>query len=530
MTAGEAGGGLGRRLARNTLHGASGRVVSLVVWLAITPSMLRALDSEGYGVWGLFYALTGWLASMDFGFSLAALRFVSGARTRGDDRGAGEYASLAILGYLGLGALWLVLVPLVREPLVEYLRIPGALRDGANLAFAAGAVVFALAGIANTTSAVLQAHDRFDLSNGVTLCVSLGQALGIAVAIERGAGLQGMIVATALAWAAGGLLGAALVRGFLPRFRWAAPIHALSRWSTTLRFGGPMQLANVLGVLHQQVVDKTLLTRMVALAAVAPYELGLRVATAASSFPQLLLVAMTPAAAALHARGDDAGLHALYLRSNRYVLSVAAVVTAGVIAAAPEFFRAWVGHADMDAVVALRGLSLAAYLGVAAAVAGAIARGVGRTELELEWAFVALAVHVSLGLLFVPTFGLRAAVLALLSGNLVGGAWFSGRLATVLRWPRARPVVEPLGIPMLACLGASSLADFAFRDANDPTPLAAWGRTVLVASLAGALAGAVLLGTRFLPWREVLQLLRPGPPRDDRGDRNGPAISEQSPS
>ena len=52
--------GLGARLARNSFHSASGRVVAILAWLALTPALVRALGPEGFGVWSLFYALAEW--------------------------------------------------------------------------------------------------------------------------------------------------------------------------------------------------------------------------------------------------------------------------------------------------------------------------------------------------------------------------------------------------------------------------------------------------------------------------------------
>ena len=53
-----------------------------------------------------------------------------------------------------------------------------------------------------------------------------------------------------------------------------------------MAFGGPLQLANIFGVAHQQ-LDKLLLARYVALALVSPYELGLRLAMVLSSLPPM---------------------------------------------------------------------------------------------------------------------------------------------------------------------------------------------------------------------------------------------------
>src|SRR5262249_10503445 len=149
--------GLGARLARNSFHSASGRVVAMLAWIVLTPALVRALGPEGFGVWSLFYALAGWMGSLDLGFAAVALRYGAAARARAAGAEAGEFATLAVLGYAVLGIAWLVLVLLLRAPALDLLRIHGPPRSLAELAFVAVAPMFVLSGITNTTIGVLQA-------------------------------------------------------------------------------------------------------------------------------------------------------------------------------------------------------------------------------------------------------------------------------------------------------------------------------------------------------------------------------------
>lgn len=501
--------GLGRQLATNTLHAAVGRVVSMLLWLVLTPPLYRALGVEGFAVWSLFFALTGWLTSLDLGLAPGTLRHVAAARARGDHVAAGEFATVSVLGYLALGALWLALAPLLRDPVIAFLRVPDVARASAEFAFTAGAVVFALAGIANTTIAVLQGCDRFDLANGVTLALALGQGAGLVLVLARGAGVPGVVLATGLGWTVAALAGALSIRAGAPEFRWASPLRSLGRFAETMRFGLPMQFGNVFAVAHQQ-IDKVLLARFVLLAAVTPYELGLRLATAASTIPQLLMLALIPAATALHAGGDAPRFAELHRRANRYILVAAVVVTAGVLAGAGRLFGAWLGHDDASATLALRGLMAASALGVGAGMATVSARAIGRTDLEAEFSIVAFVVHLALGLWMVRAYHLAGAVGALAIGNAVGAAWFLVRLARTLGWPLARTILAPLGLPLLG-LALGLLAGAGLdRVLAHPLGLAAWPGAILVSAAAAAVTAGVALASRYVTAAEMLALLRPG--------------------
>ncbi len=496
--------GLGTRLARNSLHSASGRVVAILAWLVLTPPLVRALGPEGFGVWSLFYALSGWLGSLDLGFSQVALRFGASARARDAGAEAGEYATLAALGYLVLGALWLGAVLLAREPALDLLRIHGASRALASTAFVAGAVVFVVSGLANTTAAALQAWDRFDLANGVTLAASLAQVGGLTLAIVYDAGFVACLAAVAGGWLVAFLVGLVLLARGVPEFRWGSPAGARRRFRASLKYGLPLQLANGLSVAHQQ-LGKLLIVRMISLAAVVPYELGLRVSTACFTFAQLVLVAMIPEASVLHARAETERLQSLYRRAGRFVTAAGAIVTSALVTVAPPLFVAWLGHGDPAATLALRGLAVAAYAAVVGGVSSAIARGVGRPALELEYSGVALLVHAALGVVLVPRMGFEGALVALAIANLVSALWFAFRLRRALGWPLGRVLWEPFVVPTFAAV----LGSFAGGRLDDAFA-APWWSVIAAGAVAGGVTLAVLVLLRHVRWHELVSLARRG--------------------
>jgi O-antigen/teichoic acid export membrane protein len=496
--------GLGARLARNSLHSASGRVVAMLAWLALTPALVRALGPEGFGVWSLFYALAGWMSSLDLGFTQVALRYGAAARARAADGEAGEYATLAVLGYVVLGIVWLLLVLLLRAPALDLLRIHGPPRALAELAFVAVAPMFVLSGAANTTVAVLQAWDRFDLANAVTVTVSLVQVAALLVALHQGGAFAACLVAVLTGWLAALVLGLVLVARGAPGFRWSAPRAAAGRFVETLSFGMPLQAANVIAVMHQQ-LGKVLIVRNLSLASVVPYELGLRVSTACSTFAQLALVAIIPEASALHAQAASERLRELHRRGGRFVTGIAAIVTAALVASAPALFAAWLGHPDPDAALALRGLAIAAYAAVAAGISGAIARGVGRTSIELEWSGVALVLHGTLGVLLVPRLGLLGALVALGCANLAAALWFAIRLCRAQGWPAGRALWEPFLFPTLAMAAGVAAGSRPVHAIGIP-----WLALGVSSAVAGLVCFVVLLLTRHLAWSELVRLARRG--------------------
>ena len=497
--------GLGRRLVRNTLLAATGRLVTLVSWWWLTPLVLRALGAEGFAVWALFFALTGYLAALDLGIVQGTLRHVAAARQRGDAQGAAAFVTLGVLGFALLGVLWLVLVAALRTPLLAWLHVPEAQIAAADFAMRGGAAVFVLAGIANVMMAALQGHDRFDVANGLSLAVVTVHAAGVLLALRLGAGLPGLVVAVGAGWAVGALAGAIALPLAVPGTRFVGWAAARPHVREAVTFGGPMQLATMLSMLHVQ-LDKFLLPGWVALAAVTPYELGSRVPGSLQTFPLMLLLAMLPAAASLHAAGDRTRLHELFRRGQRYLLGATVLLVAALFVVADRLFAVWLGPGHGEAALVMRGVTLATGLALATGMGTVAVRAVGRTDLEAGFAALVLGLHLVLSRLLLPSDGLDGAVLALLVANAIACPVFMFRMAGALGWSRREVLLGATAVPMLALMvgiGVSMAVDVLATRAG----LGGWLGVVAVSGSGALGALAVLVATGHLPWHELRALL-----------------------
>jgi O-antigen/teichoic acid export membrane protein len=122
--------------------------------------------------------------------------------------------------------------------------------------------------------------------------VSLAQVAALLVALQQRETFAACILAVLVGWLVALVLGLVLVARGAPGFPLGAPARRARRLGEAMGFGMPLQLANGIAVMHQQ-FGKLLIVRMLSLAAVVPYELGL---------PGLDRVQHVLAAAA---RGDD---------------------------------------------------------------------------------------------------------------------------------------------------------------------------------------------------------------------------------
>ncbi|HUK63519.1 MAG TPA: polysaccharide biosynthesis C-terminal domain-containing protein [Dongiaceae bacterium] len=484
-----------RRLLSNTLHAASGRLAAVFVWLLLTPTVLHALGPERFGLWSIFFALTGYFGGFDLGLAQGTLRHVAAARVHGLRDVAAAHTVLAFGGYLLLGLVWLALMIAACGPLLDFLRVPAPLHPDATRVLIGSALAFVLSGWLNVLVAALQGHGRFDLANRVLLTCSLSQGLGVWLALGRHAGIGVLIGVLMAGWLLGVLVALAMLPLAAPGGGWVAPWRAWSQVRAALRFGLPMQAASLSSVIHQH-LDKFLLSRFVGLATVAPYEIGFRVSSAAVTFPQQFLLAAMPAAAELQAEGRAETLRTLFVRGDRYVMAGTAVWLAALVGGAAPLLVAWLGPGQGDAILATRGLAVAWAVALVTGMGVSLARGIGRTGLEARFALVVLAVHAGLSLWWVPRYGLRGALLATICGNLVGALVFLWSLAGALGWNRPGTMFGGRAMPVIAAMAGVAAAAGSARWLVPGRGVRGWAAALATAAAGGAIAALVLFVTQ----------------------------------
>lgn len=490
----------------NSGQAAFGRVLALAVWTLMVPVLLRGLGPETFALWALFSSLTGTLTALDFGFAQGTLRHAAAARARGDGREAGEFALVGMLGYLVLGVLWSAVAPFARGPVLDLLRIAPAQRELAGTLFMLGPVAFACMGLSMVTLSALQGWGRFDLANAVTVSSVLVQVGGALVALERGAGLLGVVAFAILGSGVATIVGLIMLRVGAHGFAWGTWRGALSRIREVVAFGGPLQVGNVLAVAHQQ-VDKVMLSRYVALVWVAPYELGLRAATVMGSLPQIMLTALVSEASGLHALGDREGLRAAHDRAARWVMTFTAMLAAALMVGSPRLLAAWLGDVPQGSDFAVVGLSAAMVVAMATGVVSALARAFGRTRFEAEYSALALVLHTALGLVLVPRHGITGAITATLCANVVAVAWYLGRFARLAGWSW-RTLVAPSIPPMLVLAVVAVAGRTLAPHLPVSSGLSRWAWVVVAAGVPPLVVLALLSLVGFVTpseWRALLQ-------------------------
>ncbi|MBI4502340.1 MAG: flippase [Gemmatimonadetes bacterium] len=464
----------------------TGQAAPFLIGLLAMPAIVRGLGTARFGLLGLCWVVVGYFSVLDLGLGRAATRFAADAVGR---KATAEIPGIiwsAVVVQLLAGTIGAVAVAALAPPVTHLLHVPPELQSEAQSTFRVLALALPLVLIGVSFRGVLEASQRFDLVNLVSIpgsalnfLIPLGGALAgwslpdIMLVLVLGRGV------TTLAYF---LLAARLFPGL------TRPLGTrLSALRALLSFGAWITVSNVLSPLVDQ-LDRLLLGTFAGVDSVgfytAPQEAVLRTrilpnALAATLFPEF--TAQAAAGAAERTRR----YYAIAIRSLAFLLGP---VTLVLVLLGPDILALWLG-ADFARAsgTALRLLAVGAFANALAFVPFAYLHAANRPDLPAKFHIAELPGFLLLAWLLMPRFtvsgaGAAWAVRATADAALLFAAARRLGAAGTVRWSAGTLVWAGL-------IGGGLLMGF----------LPAWARLEVAPRLLVAAAGMVLLlGTGWL--------------------------------
>ncbi|MHB1223860.1 MAG: flippase [Gemmatimonadaceae bacterium] len=436
---------LSTRAVRHTIWNLAGVLLPFVIGLLAMPVLTRSLGPARFGILGLAWTLLEYFSLFDAGLGRATVRAVAGERAvmsvpgrAGREAPAARALSATVTGAVALqvalgaaaGLLFAIGAPAIVE---RMLGVPPELAAEGVSAMRVLAATVPVLMLSLALRGLLEAGERFDLSNAIRMPVTAGTFLLPAAIAVAGGALPAMLVALLGLRIVAVVAQLVAVRYALPAFRWRRP----RQWSALrelLAFGGWVAVSNFVSpvlVYLDRIIVGTILGVVALGYYTAPFEATLRLLVV----PAALVATLYPMASALIASGDMDAMRRLYSGAVR-ALTVALIGVAAVgIILAPELLTAWLGadYAERSAT-ALRILCVGVLVNAIVHVPFSFLQAAGRPELMARFHLIELALHVPATLWLVGRFGIAGAAMAwtlraLLDAALVFGA--AGRVLDV---------------------------------------------------------------------------------------------------
>lgn len=317
--------------------------------------LYQELNAEQFGFWSLLWSVFGYGILLDFGFGYAAQKRVAELSVRGDWSGLSRVLSSIFLFYLASATLLVALSCVLAEPILSLFKVSPANADTFRWALV---IFFAGMGLAlpfGIFPEVLRGQQRIAAANQIALA---GVALNLALLVCAVWWHWGFVAILSIALASvilPDLVAMVLALRRMPTVRISWRLCSLGEVKETTRFSIYTYL-NTLSNLMRNKTDQLIISSVLSVSAVTPYQAGAKVGEMFHLFTRQISEVLSPASAHLHAAGQKAALREmlvsgmrlsvmtalpLYILCAFYLEGLVRLLT-GVRQPVPETL--WVGH------------------------------------------------------------------------------------------------------------------------------------------------------------------------------------------
>lgn len=317
--------------------------VTAAVTFFLSPYVLRRLGDAPYGLLSVTWEIGGYFGLFDFGIRSAINYYVARSSAAGNLNELKQVIRTAFWLLAGITALGLLLsypIAFFSAALID--RGPLDLGQVRRI-LCLGLVVFSLNLTGSLAVSVLAGLRRFNWLALTNIAGSVATAILMVAAIESGFGLFSVALAqafgTVLPWLTQQIV---IQRWGLTAGLWPPRIErALA--SKLMSYGGANFLMRICELLTFQ-SDQIIIVQALGPAAVAQYHVGRFLALHTRSLVSVLSMVLAPYFTTLSVTGDLEQIKEYFIRLNRWICALAAVLAAGVIVLGRPFLVLWVGE------------------------------------------------------------------------------------------------------------------------------------------------------------------------------------------
>ena len=305
-----------RRFWSTAASGYVGVVVRMLFGLLLFRTMFQQFSHAQFGFWSLLWSLFGYGVLLDFGFGFTAQKAVAEKTATGDTAGLSRLLATILWTFIGMAAILLVVFLAIRGPFLGGMGVSAGDQGEFALAYTVFFIGLSIMFPLGLFPEMLAGLQRKDIANWIGI---LSTILNFAflywglTARWHLAVLMGIAVTTSIL---PNLLAAAVAIRKLPGVSFSPRFFDWRAVGAQLGFSLPAYLITFSNMILAK-SDQLVISMTIGVALVAVYQAGYKMGEMLGLFSSQLQQLLSPAAAAMHARGDQSGLRELLLRSSR---------------------------------------------------------------------------------------------------------------------------------------------------------------------------------------------------------------------
>lgn len=407
----------GHNLAWNSLLNLGTSVLIVGLNIVFVPLMLHTFGTEFYGVLSVTWMVLANFGWLDFGFSRASARYVSQELARGRHDDAALWTLTAVISQAFLGGLGALLIWYFAPFVVDHIHVQKEHRELVILTLKLFAFSIPIDFANRSITGVMQAGQRFDWVNGLSLFSTLSTFAVYGVGILKGADFRVVVYGLFILRAVNLLASYWGATKVLPALKSLSYLEGLtaSYWSRAIvlvRYGLWVASAAVVGPLLL-FFDQWMISFLVGVSLLPYYTIPSNLLWRMGIFPTSLTTTLFPAFSALEAKTDWVRIERYFVRAHRYLLSAIIPILFVLYVWGAEILRIWLGSPfAIQATLPLRLLVFGFIIGLLAPLSGALLEAVGRPDMLVKVYLIELPFNIVVVWSLTKYFGVGGAALS----------------------------------------------------------------------------------------------------------------------
>ncbi|MCU1235226.1 MAG: polysaccharide biosynthesis protein [Candidatus Solibacter sp.] len=240
------------KFLKNSTWSVIGVTANIFVGIFLSPYIVRLLGQERFGIWSLVFALLDYLWLFDLGLTPAVANLLTRHLARKEPVAINEVINTAMCYFAGIALLLWLITATLGPGLVTMFKVPAAYRrDFTGLILMTG-MSWGICVVLQMYVAALDAFQRFDLTNRVTMLTVLCRSTGYVLVLALGGGLMEVGAVYVISQLLGSLLHARNFASVFPALRFSPRFVKWPVFREILSYGIPAFFASGSGLLLNQ--------------------------------------------------------------------------------------------------------------------------------------------------------------------------------------------------------------------------------------------------------------------------------------
>lgn len=452
---------ISKKIIRNTTYNVVGRFWGFLVTLFLTPYIIHHIGIERFGVLSIIGIITAYFSMLDFGLSTSYIKYIAEYYAKKEYGKINQLVGTGFVFYFIFASAVIVLAFFFMEQILVFLNIPFGLYDEVTFAFRIGIILFGFANVMSVFGALQDGLQRMDISNKVSIFVSVINIAGVVFFLEKGYGLRGLMVNNAIIFIVISIINVIVAFKIFPKLLFNPLLFDKGMFKKLFSFGYKLQASKIADVVLFQ-TDRFLIAYFLNIGLVGVYQLGTTVIQYARQVPLLLISALLPAASEMDARREEGKIQALYIRGSKYLVLASLPIIFFTIITADIIMRVWMGPGYEKAAWVIQLLGIGYLFNLNTGVGVTIYLGKGKPGLQMKAAILVTVINVILSVFLAIKIGFIGVAIATTTSFIVGTIYFFVMVHREIGLPLKSFFEKVIKKPLLICL-LMSLAVLSFN-------------------------------------------------------------------